>query len=166
MTTDQNGDPGGLGLALGFIAASALTLWWVPGYLDATEGWRAFWLATGGVLGLIGAGGAGIELARLRGVEGYAYVSAGLVLAGLGGVLHVLQATTIGGRPGSVLKVAVVALLLFAPTGIGMGVARVLLEPRPAPSDRQGVTAKLVTLVAGLVGLATAVLNFVSATQG
>lgn len=154
----DKGDAGGLGLALGFVAAAGLTLW-VPGYLEATDGWRSAWLTVGGVLALIGVGGAATELGRLSGRDGWGEISAGLVVAGMAGVLHVVQATLVIGRLASGLKFAVVVLVLFAPTGVGMGIARALHGGKGGGID----SSKVIPLVTALLGVAAALLNFVRA---
>ena len=152
----------GIGIGAGLIASAIISLW-VPGYLEATHGWRTFWFIVGAVLGLTGAGGIGFEMSRLTGVEGFDDIGAGLVVAGVGGILHVIQATLAAGAVRSLLQVALVLFLLTAPIGIMRGVARIALA-RP-PSDGVSVAARLLSLATALLGLSAAALNFLRAAQ-
>jgi hypothetical protein len=164
---DTSSDFGsGLGLGIGFAGAGVLCLW-VPEYLGASSGWTTFWFATGAVLALIGVAGSLTELEGRFGKEsGFGYLGASVAVAGVGGVLHLVQARdAVEGSAASALRVAAVCLVLFALTGFGMGLGQ--LVARQGRGEGEGASGHpiqvAVSLFVAALSLATAILNFMAA---
>lgn len=153
----------GLGVGLGLALFGILCVGFFPTYLGATSsGWQIFWSLTGGVFGLVGLGGALIDLSKILDVKGWDDFGVVVVLGGLAGTLHVIQANGAGGWT-LVVRVLVAVLLLVATLGAGIGMARLAAAAKRRkehPSRPRGLTALSVVTV--VLGLATALLNFMS----
>lgn len=157
----------GLGIAIGLVVGAIVCLW-APNYLDATGGWQTVWLVLGGILGLLGLGGALLELDKLRGQRGLDDWGAALVLVGLAAIAGVLENQgVISGLLATSAKYFAIGCLFWAAVGGGRGFARVILAKAPKATRRRGDSKPLVlgTLTAA-AALATAIINFVRAVQG
>jgi hypothetical protein len=167
VVTNEEMPYDGFGIAIGLVVGAIVCLW-APNYLDATSGWQTFWLVVGGILGLLGLGGALLELAKLRGQRGLDDWGAALVLVGLAAIAGVLENQgIISGLLATSAKYFVIGCLFWAAVGGGRGFARVTLAKAPKATRRRGDSKPVVlgTLTAA-AGLATAIVNFVRAVQG
>lgn len=166
MTDEKRTDDigGGLGIGLGFSAGGLVCLLVVPDYLEASTGWTTFWHTVGGLLGVGGIAGVLTELSKVQRLEGAGYVAAALVIAAPAGVLHLLQGNAVvAAGAATAFRVAAVLLVLFALTGLGMGLGRLAASVAAFPVGAKGAGSWRVTslsFITAITGLVTAVLNF------
>jgi len=168
--TDNEQPYDGLGIAIGIVGAGVVCLW-APRYLDATDGWNVTWVVVGALFGLVGVAGAFTELDKLRGNEKSGFggdIGVAIFLAGAAGILFVLENRgSISGNWGTFAKVSVVTLLFWAAVGLGRGFVRYLTRPRSSRQRQPGARgAAVLSVITGVVGLATAIVGFVRATRG
>lgn len=155
----------GLGVGLGLTLFGLLCISLMPDYFDAEGGWRLAWGFVGGLFGLVGVVGSLLELAKHMSVDGLDDLGVVLGLGGFAGILHLIQ-TDITGTWSVVLRVLAVVFLLIAVVGSGIAIARIVgtLAVRERPV-RGGRGVALLSAATALVGLATAILNFVTASR-
>lgn len=156
----------GLGIGLGLALFGVLCISFLPDYLGTeTPGWRNFWSVLGGLFGLVGLGGALLELEKVFGIKGWSELGVVVVLGGLAGILHVVQ-TAVGGVWGTGLRTVVALLVLIALVGGGVGAGKLVASrtPRARREVRESHRGAAVLSVAtALIGLATALVNFFGA---
>lgn len=153
----------GLGIGLGLALFGILCIGFFPAYFGTTsDGWRTIWSLAGGVFGLIGLGGALMELSKILDAKGWDDLAVVVMLGGLAGILHVVQSNGDGAWTVAA-RVLVALLLLAAAVGTGIGAARLAATSKHREDRkprRRGVAA--LSVVTGLLGLATALLNFMA----
>lgn len=152
----------GFGIGLGLTLFAILCVSLLPEYFDAQGGWRVAWSITGGLFGLVGVVGSLIELAKHVELPGMEDLSVVVVFAALAGVLHLAQ-SNLEGAWSVTVRILVVVSVLIAVVGAGIATARVVdgLATRQRPTrGRRGVA--LLSAATALIGLVTAILNFVA----
>lgn len=153
----------GLGIGLGLALFGVLCIGLLPGYLGTeTPGWLTFWSVVGGVFGLVGLGGALMEVEKIFGIEGWSELGVVVVLGGLAGIFHVIQ-VAVGGAWGTGFRAVVVLLVFIALVGGGIGAGKLVASRRPrarreVKEGRRG--AAVLSVVTAVIGLATALVNF------
>lgn len=152
----------GLGIGLGLTLFAILCVSLLPEYFNAQGGWRVAWSITGGLFGLIGVVGSLIELAKHVELPGMEDLSVVVVFAALAGVLHIAQ-SNLEGAWSVAVRILVVVSVLIVVVGGGITTARIVdgLASRPRPT-RRGRGVAVLSVATAVLGLVTAILNFVA----
>jgi hypothetical protein len=146
-------------VAIGPVAFGLLCVQVLPDYVGAEAGWRTLWAFVGALFALVGLAGGMIELGRAWSGEGLDDVATVVVLGGLAAFLHLGQANFVTGVAASVMRFAVVALLVGL-AGLGIAVARVASTPRQTKRrSGQDRAVGALSLATAVVGLLAAILN-------